>query len=106
MALEKYIAQEGQSIFDVVIQKYGTLDELFAIFADNEALTINTDLTGLQEVLIDGEIVGDLTIKNKYLVTSHTTNNADNDFVAVVDQKQFMNEDPFDFMNGEPYQFN
>lgn len=106
MALNKYIVQEGQNIFDVVLQKYGTLDELFTIFVDNPTLTINTDLLGLQEVLIDSEIVGDEDIKNNYLTTLRVTNNADNEFVAVVNQKQFMNEDPFDFMNGDPYQFN
>lgn len=105
MALNKYITQEGQNIYDVVLQNYGTLDELFTIFADNPALTINTDLTGLQELFINSEIVGDETIKNNYLTTSRVTNNADNNFVAVINQKQFEDGEPFDFEDGEPYQF-
>lgn len=105
MALDKYITQEGQNIYDVVLQKYGTLDELFTIFADNPALTINTDLVGLQELLIDSEIVGDETVKNNYLTKSKITNNADNDFVAVINQKQFEDGTPFDFEDDEPYQF-
>lgn len=105
MALEKYIVKEGQNIFDVVLQNYGTLDELFSIFTNNAALTINTDLTALQEVVINTEITGNLTVKNKYITAAHVTNNADGAFVPVINQKQFMNGDPFDFMNGDPYQF-
>lgn len=105
MALDKYIVKEGQSIFDVVIQKYGTLNELFTIFVDNPSLTVNTDLTGLQEVVINSDIVGDEGIKNNYLVTDHTTNNKDADFVAIINQKQFEDGDAFDFENNDTYQF-
>lgn len=106
MALEKYIAQEGQSIYDVVLQNYGTLDELFTIFVDNPSLTINDDLTALQELQINTDIVGNEDIKKEYFTTSFITNNADGNFTPVIDQKQFNDLTPFDFNDGEPYEFN
>lgn len=106
MALTKYIVQEGQNIFDVVLLKYGTLDNLFTIFVDNAAININSDLTPLSEVLIDSTIIGRKEIKTEYLLTSYVTNNADNDFLTISDQKQFQDGAPFDFQDGEPYEFN
>jgi len=106
MAQKKYIVQEGQNIYDVALQNYGTLDELFTIFVDNPNLTINDDLTGLQEVFINTEIVGDQTIKNNYITTSKVTNNADANFVPFIDSKQFEDGEPVQFEDGEIYQFN
>lgn len=106
MAKIKYIVQEGQSIWDVVLLKYGTIEEIGTFLADNTDLTFNTDLTALQEVVINTDVVGDQTIKNNYIITNFVTNNADEGFVAILDQKQFQNGDPFDFQNGDPFQFN
>ena len=106
MALENFTVQEGQSIYDVVLQKYGTLDNLFTIFVDNATLTINDDLTSLQQVKIDTDIVGNEDIKNQYIRTSFITNNADADYTEIIDQKQFNDLTPFDFNDSEPYEFN
>jgi len=106
MAIEKYTVQEGQSLYDVVTQKYGTLDNLFTIFVDNPSLTINDDLTALQEVNIDTNITGDQSIKNQYTRLSFVTNNADGNYTPVIDQKQFNDLTPFDFNDGTPYEFN
>ena len=106
MALNRYTVQEGQSLYDVVLQEYGTLDNLFSIFVDNTSLTINDDLTALQEVKIDTAIVGNTDIKGQYVRRSHITNNADADFTPVITQKQFNDLTPFDFNNSDPYEFN
>lgn len=106
MALEKFIIQEGQNIFDIALLKFGTLDELFSIFVDNPDFNINTDILAQDEILIDTDIVGRQEIKTEYLLTSYVTNNADNDFIPFLDQKQFQDDEPFDFQDDEPYQFN
>lgn len=106
MALNKYIVQEGQSLYDVALQKYGTLDELFTIFVDNPTIDINTDLQALTELLIDDTIVGDEEIKGHYIRTTFITNNADENFLTIVDQKQFNDLAPFDFNDGTPFEFN
>jgi len=106
MALEKYIVQEGQNIYDVVLLKYGTLDQLFTIFVDNPSININTDILAQDEILINTDVVGQQEIKTEYLLTNYVTNNADNDFIAIIDQKQFQDGEPFDFQDGEPFQFN
>ena len=74
MAKIKYIVQEGQSIWDVVLLKYGTLEEVGTFLADNTNLTFNTDLTALQEVFINTDVVGEADIKNNYIITNFVTN--------------------------------
>lgn len=106
MAIVRYTTQEGQNLYDVALQNYGTLEELFNIFALNEGVDINTDLTALQELKIDNAIAGDQDIKGQYIRTSYVTNNADGNFIAIVDQKQFNDLVPFDFNDGTPYEFN
>lgn len=106
MALNKFIVQEGQNLYDVVLQNYGTLEEIFTIFVANPSIDINTDLVALQELKIDDTITGDTDIKGQYIRTAYVTNNADAGFIPIVDQKQFNDGDPFDFNDGDPYQFN
>lgn len=106
MALEKYIVQEGQNLYDVVLLKYGTLDNIFTIFVDNASIDINTDLQALDELLIDTEVVGDNEIKGQYIRTTFITNNADADFIPFIDTKQFNDLVPFDFNDTTPYDFN
>lgn len=106
MALIEYTVAEGQSVYDVALMKYGTLNELFQLFVDNPTININSDLTAGTVLLIDDTIVGEENIKSKYLLSNFVTNNADNNFVAQVLQKQFMNGDPFDFQNGDPFEYN
>ena len=106
MALVKHIVQEGQSIFDVVLQKYGTLDNLFSIFVNNPSININSVLEAQTDLLIDTEIVGQQQIKTEFLLKSYVTNNNDDGFISLIPQKQFQNGEPFNFMNDEPFIFN
>ena len=56
MAANKYIVQEGQNIYDIAVQEYGDLEQLFTIFVKNPEININTDLTALQELNIDAVV--------------------------------------------------
>lgn len=98
--------QEGQNIFDVVVQNFGNLDNLFTIFASNASLTINTDLTPLSKLIIDDSVNFEKGVVNYFITSNFITNNADNNFVAAIDQKQFEDGEPFDFEDGEPFKFN
>lgn len=106
MALKTFTVQEGQNLYDVALQNYGTLESLFTIFVDNPSLTINDDLVALQDVKIDDTVEGDKDITGQYIRTAQVTNNADGNYIAVIDQKQFNDLEPFDFNDGTPYEFN
>lgn len=41
MATETWIAKQGQSIFDICLNTYGTLDQLFKLMQDNDVDNIN-----------------------------------------------------------------
>ena len=57
------IAKENQSIFDVVAQEFGTLDELFTFLVDNN-LNANSKLTSGQEIIINKVGKGEENIKS------------------------------------------
>lgn len=46
-------AREGQNIFDVCMQGYGDLERLIDLITDNDDLTINSDFSAGQDVIID-----------------------------------------------------
>ena len=99
--------QEGQNIFDVVLQEFGELEQLGLFLSDNTALTINDELFSGQEVEINSENIGDVDVKTKYTRLNFITNNKDPNFTASFqDQKQFQNGDAFDFMNGDAFEYN
>lgn len=99
--------QEGQNIFDIVLQEFGTLEELQRFLLDNDAIGVNDDLTSGQEVEINSTNLGDEDVKARYIKLNFVTNNKDNNFTASVqDQYQFQNEDGFDYQDGDAYNFN
>ena len=53
----------GQSIFDVCLENYGSLEYLFTLLADND-LTINSKLQSGQEIVINNLGIGDENIKS------------------------------------------
>ena len=106
MALNKITIQEGQSLYDVAMMYYGTLDELFTIFVNNPDLDINSNLEALSEVVIDDSITGDEDVKRHYVRTTYITNNDDGLYVPLAEQKQFNDLTAFDFNDGVPFQFN
>ncbi len=40
-----HTVSEGQDLFDVAIQRFGQIDNLFDLLADNESLTVNSRLS-------------------------------------------------------------
>jgi len=99
--------QEGQNIFDVVLQEFGELEQLGKFLADNTELSINDDLVSGQEVNINSKNLGDNDVKSRFIKISFVTNNKDSNFIASTqDQYQFQNGDAFDFQNGDAFNFN
>lgn len=76
-----HIVENGQDIFDVCIQQYGTLDLLDQFLEENN-LSINDFLIIGQELTINNENVGNLRVKNSYQNTNFVVMNADEDALA------------------------
>ena len=99
--------QEGQNLFDVVLQEFGTLESIGNFLADNPIIAINDELISGQKVVINSDNIGDSSIKQQFIRINFITNNKDNNFTASTqDQKQFQNGDGFDFQNGDAFEFN
>ena len=69
------IVQEGQNLFDVTTEQFGTLEELFTLLIDND-LPINTRIISGQELVINKIDVGDEDVKNFVVLKNITMNNA------------------------------
>ena len=68
------IVQDNQSVFDIVTQEFGTLEELFTLLNDND-LAVNAKLTGGQELVVNKINVGDENVKNFVTLQNITMNN-------------------------------
>lgn len=68
------IVQEGQNIFDIVIQEFGTLEQLFTLLIDND-LPVNAKLISGQELFVNKINLGDENIKNFVVLQNITMNN-------------------------------
>lgn len=68
------IVKDDQNIFDVALEKFGTLENVFTLIKDN-GLSFNSKLTGGQELTINNEGVGDSNIKNFATLQKVTFNN-------------------------------
>lgn len=99
-------AVNGQNFFDIVLQYYGTLDNLSDFLADNKNTDLNVNITSGQELIINDSSVFDETIKNEYIKTEHITNNQDENFISIIEQKEFEDGELFYFENEEPFEFN
>ena len=69
------LVQEGQNLFDVTTEQFGTLEELFTLLIDND-LPINTRIISGQELVINKIDVGDEDVKNFVVLKNITMNNA------------------------------
>jgi len=96
---------EGQNTFDVVVQQYGTLENLFDMFALN-TIDINTDLVSGQTLVVETEGKGNNDIKNTFITSAHITNNAELFTSTTVESKLWQNGDQVLFQNGNFYTFN
>ena len=62
----KHIVSEGQDIFDVTLQRFGDVENLFDMLDDNENFTLNSALNSKDEIIIDNVDLGEVTIKEFY----------------------------------------
>lgn len=75
------LVKNGQDIFDIVLQEYGTLDLLGQFLADN-SLSVDDFLSSGQELTINKEGVGNIVIKNSFQNSNFVVMNADQDTLA------------------------
>ena len=68
------IILEGQNVFDIVTQEFGTLEQLFTLLNDNN-LAVNTKLISGQELVVNKINVGDENVKNFVTLQNITMNN-------------------------------
>ncbi len=68
------IVQEGQNIFDIVSQEFGTLEQLFTLLNDNN-LVVNAKLISGQELVVNKINLGDEYVKNFVILQNITMNN-------------------------------
>lgn len=74
--------REGQDIFDVTIQKFGTLENLFDFLKENDDITINSSLSSGQKVIINNTDKGLLNEKEFFSSRRFVVTNADADAIA------------------------
>lgn len=66
--------REGQNIFDITTESFGTLEELFVLLNDND-LSVNAKLISGQDLVINKINLGDENIKNFVVLQNITMNN-------------------------------
>jgi len=82
MAKKEFKSAAGQNIFDLVLQEYGTLENIFNIFVDNPTLGFNDNISALTPLEVDSEGIGEEVIKTSYKRVNYVTNNADAYFAS------------------------
>lgn len=68
--MRTYRAITGQSIFDVCLQTYGSLDYLYKLMQDNGINGVNEDVLSRQPFVWDDSLVVDQQINAAFLATS------------------------------------
>lgn len=66
-------AQKGQSIYDIAIQHYGSLNYVVKLCSDND-LSLNVELTAGQQLTID-DTIGVVGVKSLFTLNSLAANN-------------------------------
>ena len=59
------VVQENQTIYDIALQEYGSVEGIFQIMEDNE-VDLETNVTVDQEILIDQDQVIDQSVVDYY----------------------------------------
>jgi hypothetical protein len=64
----KIIIKSGQSLFDIALQAYGTIEGVFSLLADNpgKLTTLTDELTPGTELVVNGAVL------NKYVADEYT----------------------------------
>lgn len=66
---------EGQNLFDISTQEFGTLEELFVLLNDN-SLSVNAKLISGQSLTVNKVNIGDENVKDFVVLKNITMNNA------------------------------
>ena len=66
---------EGQNLFDIGVQEFGTLEDLFILLNDNN-LSVNTKLISGQQLTVNKVNIGDENVKDFVVLGNITMNNA------------------------------
>jgi len=66
---------QGQNIFDICVQEFGNLEELFVLLLDNN-ISANEKLISGQELVINKTGVGNENVKDFVVLGKITMNNA------------------------------
>lgn len=64
--MKQVIVQQGQTIVDIALQEYGSVEGLFALLEANQTLDLDSQLEPGQKVLIRVEDVVNSDIVNYY----------------------------------------
>lgn len=73
--MSRITARDNQSILDITIQEFGTMEQLLTLIVDN-SLDANYKLMSGQELLINSVGVGDDTVK-EFVITNNILYNND-----------------------------
>ncbi len=77
-------AAEGQDYFDISLQYFGDIENLFDIFADNDDLNLNTNLVHAQEIVIESDDKGNVINKDFFTRNEHIIVNKDDDEIVLL----------------------
>lgn len=66
---------EGQNIFDIQVQEFGSLEDLFILLNDN-SLSVNEKLVSGQDLVVNKTNVGDEDVKKFVVLKDITMHNA------------------------------
>ena len=69
-----FAVNDGQGIFDICVQEFGTLEQIINLLTDN-SLSFDSLLTSGQQLTINNQNKGINNIKNSYLLNNFFANN-------------------------------
>ena len=66
--MKNYVVLYGQSIFNVCLQTYGTLNYIFKLISDNNLGNINAVVNPGQIIIFDPSLIKDVSLYNQNLM--------------------------------------
>jgi len=63
--IKTYIARSGQSLYDVCLQTYGSIDFIYKLITDNQIDNLNTYNLGRKQFIFDASLIADVSINQK-----------------------------------------
>lgn len=75
--MEIHTVTEGQDIFDVVLQRYGDMENTVQFLALNPGLNIDDHIQSGDELVFDNTEEGLIVVKEKFTLSNFVVMNAD-----------------------------